>query len=76
MIKADAGLTGRLFFKAGFSHVTGSGGKQEAGGDFFSFFFHHTQSVVKAASPERLPSFNWTQKKSKVSVAAEKRVSV
>lgn len=43
MIKADAGLTGRLFFKAGFSHVTGSGGKQEAGGDFFSFFFHHTQ---------------------------------
>lgn len=41
MIKADAGLTGRLFFKAGFSHVTGSGGKQEAGGDFL---FHHTQS--------------------------------
>lgn len=37
MNKADAGLTGRLFF----SHVTGSGGKQEAGGDFL---FHHTQS--------------------------------
>lgn len=75
MIKADAGLTGRLFFKAGFSHVTGSGGKQEAGGDF-SPFSSIILSVVKAASPERLPSFNWTQNKSKVSVAAEKRVSV
>lgn len=51
MIKADAGLTGRLFFKAGFSHVTGSGGKQEAGGDFFSFFFHHTQCGEGSISP-------------------------
>lgn len=42
----------------------------------FSPFSSIILSVVNAASPEHLPSFNWTQNKSKVSVAAEKSVSV
>lgn len=65
MIKADTGLTGHLFFKAGFSHVTGSGGKQEAGGDFLLFLPSYSECGEARTG---------LRKKSKVSVAAEESV--